>query len=136
MRVPEEAREELPPGVAAGLAWTEGGGDVIYVETALLPYGNGLTLTADLQRGASHDFLCGLVREHDGGRCSRRLGLGHDGLLRRELGKGPEPRGSRVLDGELEKDVMTVPGDDDVAVGRSGRASAAPQGVVTLGGSR
>ena len=44
----ERAREELPPGVATGLAWTEAGGDVLYVETALLPGGSGLTLTGQL----------------------------------------------------------------------------------------
>lgn len=44
----EQARPELPPGVAAGVAWTETGGDVIYVEAALLPDGRGLTLTGQL----------------------------------------------------------------------------------------
>lgn len=44
----EEARRELPPGVAAGLAWTEAGGDVLYVEAALLPEQKGLTLTGQL----------------------------------------------------------------------------------------
>jgi ATP-dependent Lon protease len=44
----EAARQELPAGVAAGLAWTEGGGDVLYVEAALLPGGSGLTLTGHL----------------------------------------------------------------------------------------
>ena len=34
---PEQARKELPPGVATGLAWTEAGGDVLYVEATLLP---------------------------------------------------------------------------------------------------
>ena len=29
---PEQLRKELPPGVATGLAWTEAGGDVLYVE--------------------------------------------------------------------------------------------------------
>jgi len=33
----EQARRELPPGVAAGLAWTETGGDVLYIEATLLP---------------------------------------------------------------------------------------------------
>jgi ATP-dependent Lon protease len=44
----EEVRQQLPPGVAAGLAWTEAGGDVLYVEAALLPEGKGLTLTGQL----------------------------------------------------------------------------------------
>jgi ATP-dependent Lon protease len=33
----ESARKILPPGVATGLAWTETGGDVLYVEAVLLP---------------------------------------------------------------------------------------------------
>ena len=44
----EQAREVLPPGVAVGLAWTETGGDVLYVEGTLLPEGEGLTLTGHL----------------------------------------------------------------------------------------
>jgi len=46
--MPEEARKTLPPGVATGLAWTPTGGDVLYVETTLLPGGNDLTLTGQL----------------------------------------------------------------------------------------
>ncbi len=46
--IPFKAREELPPGVAAGLAWTETGGEVLYVEATLLPGGKGLTLTGQL----------------------------------------------------------------------------------------
>ena len=44
----EEARRELPAGVATGLAWTETGGDVLYIEGTLLPDGKGLTLTGQL----------------------------------------------------------------------------------------
>ncbi len=45
---PEEARKQLPPGVATGLAWTPTGGDVLYVETSLLPGSHDLTLTGQL----------------------------------------------------------------------------------------
>jgi ATP-dependent Lon protease len=44
----EEARRDLPPGVATGLAWTESGGEVLYIEGTLLPDGKGLTLTGQL----------------------------------------------------------------------------------------
>ena len=44
----EEARRDLPPGVSTGLAWTESGGDVLYIEATLLPDGKGLTLTGQL----------------------------------------------------------------------------------------
>ena len=47
--LPEEMRKTVPPGVATGLAWTETGGDVLYIESALLPTGKGaLTLTGQL----------------------------------------------------------------------------------------
>ncbi|MCI0409179.1 MAG: endopeptidase La, partial [Acidobacteria bacterium] len=44
----EQARKKLLPGVAAGLAWTEAGGDVLYVEAVLLPEGKKLILTGQL----------------------------------------------------------------------------------------
>jgi len=44
----EAARTQLPPGVAAGLAWTEAGGEVLYVEAVLLPESKGLLLTGQL----------------------------------------------------------------------------------------
>ncbi len=45
---PEKAREELPAGVATGMAWTEMGGEVLFIEATLLPGGSGLTLTGQL----------------------------------------------------------------------------------------
>jgi ATP-dependent Lon protease len=44
----ERARQQLPPGVATGLAWTEAGGEILYVEASLLPNGRGLRLTGQL----------------------------------------------------------------------------------------
>jgi ATP-dependent Lon protease len=44
----EKMRKHLPPGVVAGLAWTETGGEVLYVEAALLPDAKGLTMTGQL----------------------------------------------------------------------------------------
>lgn len=43
-----QARKNLPPGISTGLAWTETGGDVLYIEATLLPGGRGLTLTGQL----------------------------------------------------------------------------------------
>ncbi len=44
----ETARASLPPGVATALAWTEAGGELLFVEATLLPGGKGLTLTGQL----------------------------------------------------------------------------------------
>lgn len=46
---PEEARKELPAGVATGMAWTEMGGEVLFIEATLLPGSTGgLNLTGQL----------------------------------------------------------------------------------------
>ncbi len=46
--LPDELRKELPAGVAIGLAWTETGGEVLYVEATMLPGGRGLTITGQI----------------------------------------------------------------------------------------
>ncbi|HLA10006.1 MAG TPA: endopeptidase La [Pyrinomonadaceae bacterium] len=45
---PEQARKENPAGVATGMAWTEMGGEVLFIEATLLPGGRGLTITGQL----------------------------------------------------------------------------------------
>jgi ATP-dependent Lon protease len=46
---PERSRKQLEPGVSTGLAWTEAGGDVLYIEATLLPGARGgLRLTGQL----------------------------------------------------------------------------------------
>ncbi len=59
----DQARKVLEPGVATGLAWTEAGGDVLYVEARLLPGARGLRLTGQLgdvmreSARAAHSFV-------------------------------------------------------------------------------
>ena len=45
---PEEARTDLPAGVATGMAWTQMGGEVLFIEATLLPGSSGLKLTGQL----------------------------------------------------------------------------------------
>src|SRR6476469_2287600 len=45
---PELARKELPAGVATGMAWTEMGGEVLFIEATLLPGVRGLTITGQI----------------------------------------------------------------------------------------
>ncbi len=45
---PEEARKELPAGVATGMAWTEMGGEVLFIEATILPGSGGLILSGQL----------------------------------------------------------------------------------------
>ncbi|MFZ5758161.1 MAG: endopeptidase La [Thermodesulfobacteriota bacterium] len=44
----EKMRQHLPAGVAAGLAWTDAGGEVLYIEAIKLPEGEKFTLTGHL----------------------------------------------------------------------------------------
>jgi ATP-dependent Lon protease len=59
----ERSRKQLPPGVATGLAWTEAGGDVLYVEAIRVGEGEGLILTGQLgevmqeSARAAHSFI-------------------------------------------------------------------------------
>src|SRR6185437_2909008 len=48
MFLPDQIRKAVPAGVVTGLAWTEAGGDVLYIESTLLPNGKGLTITGQL----------------------------------------------------------------------------------------
>jgi ATP-dependent Lon protease len=65
----EQARKELPPGVATGLAWTEAGGEVLYVEASLLPGSRGLRLTGQLgevmkeSARAAHSYIWSHARD-------------------------------------------------------------------------
>ena len=78
---PPRVRPETPfrtsrPGVATGLAWTETGGDVLYIEAALLPGGSGqVILTGQL----------GSVMQE-----SARAALSHIRQNARDLGIAPE----------------------------------------------
>ena len=65
---PEEARKDLPAGVATGMAWTEMGGQLLFIEATLLPGGSGLTLTGQLgevmqeSARAPRALICGRTR--------------------------------------------------------------------------
>ncbi|MCP3957889.1 MAG: endopeptidase La [bacterium] len=59
----EQMRKDVPPGVVAGLAWTEVGGEVLYVEAIRLSGGEPLILTGQLgdvmkeSARAAHSFV-------------------------------------------------------------------------------
>ncbi len=46
--LPEPGREEGEVGVATGLAWTESGGDLLYIEARIMPGKGNLSLTGQL----------------------------------------------------------------------------------------
>ncbi len=45
---PEVAKRTAIPGVATGLAWTETGGDILFIESTQMPGNKGFTLTGQL----------------------------------------------------------------------------------------
>jgi ATP-dependent Lon protease len=71
------------PGVATGLAWTESGGDVLFIEAALLPAGGGqVILTGQLGNVMQESARAALshVRQN-----ARQLGLAPEFLARQDI---------------------------------------------------
>jgi len=71
------------PGVATGVAWTEAGGDVLFIEAALLPGGKGgVTLTGHLGAVMQESARAALshIREH-----AAALGLEADVFAKHDL---------------------------------------------------
>jgi ATP-dependent Lon protease len=70
----ETAFRTSRPGVATGLAWTEAGGDVLFIEAALMPGGGGrLTLTGQLgnvMQESAHAALSHVRQQAEGLRIS------------------------------------------------------------------
>src|SRR5690606_32030653 len=64
--VDDPERSADVPGVVKGLAWTPHGGDVLYIETARIARGEGLTLTGSLGEGMSESVRIALhyLRSH------------------------------------------------------------------------
>jgi ATP-dependent Lon protease len=79
----ETAFRTSRPGVATGVAWTESGGDVLFIEAVLLPGGSGqLTLTGQLGSVMQESARAALshVRQQ-----APALGIAPDTLTRQDL---------------------------------------------------
>jgi ATP-dependent Lon protease len=79
----ETAFRTSRPGVATGVAWTETGGDVLFIEAALLPGGNGqVTLTGQLGAVMQESARAALshIRQH-----SASLGIPAEFLAKQDL---------------------------------------------------
>ena len=118
------------PGVATGLAWTEVGGDVLYIEAVLLPGGAGhLTLTGQL----------GNVMQE-----SARAALSHVRQMAPSLGIAPEMLAKHDLHihvpaGAIPKDgpsagITIATAIVSAARGVPVRADVAMTGEITLSG--
>jgi ATP-dependent Lon protease len=125
----EEVRQRLEPGVATGLAWTEAGGDVLYVEACLLPGARGLRLTGQLG---------GVMRE------SARAAQSYVWSHARQLGIDPKefrragvhvhvPAGAVPKDGP-SAGVTLATALTSLYTGRPVRSDTAMTGEITLSG--
>lgn len=124
----ESARRTLQPGVAAGLAWTEAGGDVIYVEAVLLPGTTELTLTGHL--GTVMQESVKTARSWVWARCAE---LGVD-VKRLKTGIHVHvPSGGTPKDGP-SAGVTMVTAITTLLTGLSARSDTAMTGEVTLTG--
>jgi ATP-dependent Lon protease len=126
---PERFRKELQPGVATGLAWTEAGGDVLYVEATRLNDAHGLKLTGQLgevmkeSAQAARSFVWSHARE-----------LGLDPALFRHAGFHVHvPAGAVPKDGP-SAGVALVTALTSAATGIPVRGDVAMTGEITLTG--
>jgi ATP-dependent Lon protease len=126
----ELARKNLPPGVATGLAVTDMGGEVLFIEATLLPGAKGLTLTGQLgevmqeSAKAAHSYLWSHAQE-----------LGFDCLDKLEK-NGVHvhvPAGATPKDGP-SAGVAIVSALASLCTGRSVRSDTAMTGEITLSG--
>lgn len=125
----EESRKRLPAGVASGLAWTESGGDILYIEALLLPEGRGLTLTGHLgevmqeSARAAHSYIWAHCDE-----------LGIDRSRFRKSGVHVHvPAGAIPKDGPSAGTTMAV-ALASLYTGRPARRDTALTGEITLSG--
>ncbi|HKG20998.1 MAG TPA: endopeptidase La, partial [Blastocatellia bacterium] len=126
----EMARDILPAGVATGLAVTEMGGEVLFIEASLLPGGKGLTMTGQLgnvmqeSARAAHSYLWSHGTE---------LGYNCKEVLDQSGVHIHVPAGAIPKDGP-SAGVAIVSALASLCVGRPVRNDTAMTGEITLSG--
>jgi ATP-dependent Lon protease len=118
------------PGVATGVAWTETGGDVLFIEAALLPGGKGaVTLTGQLGAVMQESARAALshIREH-----ATALGVDPELFSRHDL-HVHVPAGAIPKDGP-SAGVTIATAIVSAARGQPVRSDVAMTGEITLSG--
>src|SRR5262249_35677564 len=126
----ETAFRTSRPGVATGVAWTETGGDVLFIEAALLPGGSGqLTLTGQLGNVMQESARAALshVRQQ-----ASSLGISPEFLSKQDL-HVHVPAGAIPKDGPSAGVTMAT-AIVSAARGVPVRADVAMTGEITLSG--
>jgi ATP-dependent Lon protease len=127
--LPETGREENEIGVTTGLAWTQAGGEILYIEASLMKGKGGLTLTGqlgDVMKESGHAALS-YARAN-----AARLGLKDDFLEGKELHLHV-PSGAIPKDGPSAGITMAT-ALVSVATGIPVRKDVAMTGEITLRG--
>jgi ATP-dependent Lon protease len=125
----EAAARTAVPGVATGLAVTPTGGDVLFVEAAAMPNGDGLVLTGQLGDVMKESARIALtyVRRH-----AKELGIDEQAFRRREF-HVHVPAGAIPKDGP-SAGVTMVTALASLLTGRPVKHSVGMTGEVTLQG--
>jgi ATP-dependent Lon protease len=127
---PETSFRTSRPGVATGLAWTETGGDVLFIEAALLPGGNGqVILTGQLGNVMQESARAALshVRQN-----AHQLGLTSEFLSKQDI-HIHVPAGAIPKDGPSAGVTMAT-AMVSAARGVPVRSDVAMTGEITLSG--
>lgn len=126
---PERGRQTLEPGVATGLAWTETGGEVLYIEASLVPGTRGVRLTGQLGNVMKESARAAqtYVRAH-----ARQLGIDPE-LFRRAGVHVHVPAGAVPKDGP-SAGVAMVTALASAYSGIAVRGDTAMTGEITLSG--
>jgi len=125
-----EARERLKePGVAIGLVWTAAGGDILFIESSIMPGRQNLILTGQLGDVIKESAQAALtyIRAHADG-----LGIAHDFFKGRDI-HVHLPAGAIPKDGP-SAGVTIAASLVSLLTGRRARSDTAMTGEITLRG--
>ncbi len=126
---PEVALRTARPGVATGLAWTETGGDVLFIEALAMPGGKNLTLTGQLGDVMQESAKAALsyIRSR-----ARELGIPEDFFSREDI-HVHVPAGAIPKDGPSAGVTMAT-AMASLLTGRPVNKDVAMTGEITLSG--